>query len=538
MDKILRKMVKIFGSVSQYPSERRDYEQFSGFQSGRDNSLAEFGQIVFICSSDFFDKAVHIKPFEHARYLMGGFAGKVFSDSAVAQAADVEFTPCNSMEQIQIIAVKKVEAAIAAAVVTDGLRNLFDVFLCGAGIVNGRDEIDIAAIGSGHQFGKHIQTVDAFLQRRKLYLAGAVAVFHLPVVFEKGNVVDRCFDTQHKAVLIVHFNGHCPHVMFNACSLYAGVEVVAHLILIIAVKFSSQKGGDVVGFDGMYGRPDQFIIDESKVDLTFENNVGGVFDLHDAPMVAILEIPDDGTVSASIGVEYSVNAFDIDVVGQFLRFVKVFDANKTVVDHRRIDAFIEKLGSQFVMAVEIELDAKRRPCRHSEITQTKFGVDEIEVVMQTFAAIVLEKCFVGFLVMPGLIARTWLHCREDMHKAGMRTALNNDILYALFLAKVLFADEVDGKAVLCGNSFSILPYLFSQRHRPLGIVENMDAVECQKPRHSLGIAYTGNGAGQNNTVKTGSNTFDFITMSFNEIWHARSFQYNCVRQLSEKLRAA
>jgi hypothetical protein len=27
-------------------------------------------------------------------------------------------------------------------------------------------------------------------------------------------------------------------------------------------------------------------------------------------------------------------------------------------------------------------------------------------------------------------------------------------------------------------------------------------------------------------------------MSFNEIWHARSFQYNCVRQLSEKLRAA
>ena len=110
--------------------------------------------------------------------------------------------------------------------------------------------------------------------------------------------------------------------------------------------------------------------------------------------------------------------------------------------------------------------------------------------------------------------------------------------YALLLAEVLFADEVDGKAVLRGNRFSILPYLFSQRQCPLGIVENTDAVECQKPRHSLSIAYTGNGAGQNNTVKTGSNTFDFITMSFNEIWHARSFQYNYVRQLSEKRRAA
>lgn len=531
-------MVMIFRSVSQYPSERRDHEQFSSFQSGRDNSMAEFGQVVFVCSSDFFDKAVRMKPFEHARYLMGSFAGKVFSDSAVAQSAGVEFTPDNSFKQIQIVAIKKVKAAIAAVVVANGLRNLFNVFLCRTGIVDGRDEIDIAAIGSGHQFGKHIQTVDAFLQRRKLYLAGAVAMFHPAVVFKKGNVIDGCFDAQHKAVLIVHFNCHHPHVMLNACSLDTCVEVVAHLILIIAVKFSSQKGGDVVGFDGMYGRPDQFVIDGSEIVLTLENNVGGVFDLHDTPMVAILEILDYGTVAASVGIEYSVNAFDIDVVGQFLRLVKVFDTHKTVVDHRRIDAFIEKLGSQFVMAVEIELEAKRRPCRHSEITQAKLGIDEIEVVMQTFAAVVFEECVVGFLVMPRLIARTWLHCREDMHKAGMRPALNNDLLYALFLAEILFADEIDGKAVLCGNSFSILPYLFSQRQCPLGIVENTNAVECQKPRHSLGIADTGNGAGQNNTVKTGSDTFDFITMSFNEIWHARSFQHNCVRQLSEKRRAA
>ncbi len=389
-----------------------------------------------------------------------------------------------------------------------------------------------------HQFGKHIQTVDAFLQRRKLYFACAVAMFHPAVVFKKGNVVDSCFDTQHKAVLIVHFNCYRPHVMFNASSLDTCVKVVAQFVLIIAVKTSAQKGCDIVGFNCMYSRSYQFIIDGSKVALTFENNVGGVFDLHDAPMVAILEIPDDGTVAASIGVEYSVNAFDIDVVGQFLRLVKIFDAHKTVVDHRRIDAFIEKLSSQFVMAVEIELEAKRRPCRHSEITQAKLGIDEIEVVMETFAAVVFEKCFVSFLVMPGLIARTWLHCREDMHKTGMRTALNNDILYALFLAKVLFADEVDDKAVLCGNSFGILPYLFPQRQCPLGIVKNADAVRCQKQRHSLSIAYTGNGACQNNTVKTGGNTFDFITISFNEIWHARSFQNNCVLQLSEKHRAA
>lgn len=531
-------MVKIFGSVSQSSSERRDHEQFSGFQGCCDNSSTEFSQVVFVGSSDLFDKAVRSKPFEHARDLTGRFSDHMVFESFAGESADVEFTPANRMKQIEVVSVKEIKAAIAAAIISDGSGDLFDVFLGRTGIVNGGDEIDIAAVCGTHQFSKHSQTVDTFLQRRKLHFAGAVAMFHPAVVFEKGNIVDRCFDTQHEAVLIVHFYCDRPHVMFNACSLYAGVEVIAHLILIITVQFSSQKGGDIVGLDGMYGRSDQFIVDGSKIVLTLENNVGGVFDLHNTPMIAILELLYNGTVTASVGIEYSVNASDIDVVGQFLRCLKVFDAHKTVVEHSRIDAFACQLSRQLVVAVEIELETKRRPRRHSEITQAKLGINEIEVVMQALSAVVFEECFVGCLVMPGLIARTGLHGREYMHKAGMRTALNDDVLYALFLAKVLFADEVDNKVVLCGNRFGIFAYLFSQRQCPLGIVENTDAVECQKPCHSLSIAYAWNRTGQNNTVKTGNNALDFITMSFNEIYHARSFQHTYVLQVSKKCRAA
>jgi hypothetical protein len=531
-------MVKIFGSESQSPSERRDHEQFSGFQSGCDNSSTEFSQVVFVGASDLLDKAMRSKPFEHARDLAGRFSDHMLLESLAGEAADVEFAPANRMKQIEVISVEEIEAAIAAAIISDGLGHLFDVFVGRPGIVNGGDEIDIAAVCGTHQFSKHIQAVDAFGQRRKLRFAGAVAMFHPAVVFEKGNVVDRCFDTQHEAVLVVHFYCRRPHVMFNACSLYAGVEVIAHLALIMTVQFSSQKGGDIVGLDGMHGRSDQFIVDESKVLLTLENNVGGVFDLHNAPMIAILELLDGRTVTASVGIEYSVNASDIDVVGQLLRFLNVFDAHKTVVEHRRIDAFAGQLSRQLVVAVEIELETKRRPRRHSEIAQAKLGINEVEVVMQAFATVVFEECFVGCLVMPGLIARTGLHGREYMHKAGMRTALNDEVLYALFLAKIFLVDEVDGKAVLCGNRFGILPYLFSQRQCPLGIVENADAAECQKPRHSLRIAYAWNGAGQNNTVNTGNNALDFITMSFDEICHARSFQHTYVPQVSEKSRAA
>jgi len=531
-------MVKILGSVSQSSAERRDHEQFSGFQRGRDNSSTELRQIVFVGATDLFDKAVRSKPFEHARDLTGRFSDHMLFESLAGEAADVEFAPADRMKQIEVISVEEIKAAIAAAIISDGPGHLFDVFVGRTGIVHGRDEIDIAAVCGPHQFGKHIQAVDAFLQRRQLHFAGAVTMFHPAVVFEKANVVDRCFDTQHETVLIVHFYGHRPHVMFNACSLYAGVEVIAQLTLIITVQFPSQKGGDIVGLDGMHGRSDQFIVDGSKVGLTLENNVGSVFDLHHAPMIAILERLDGGTVTASVGIEYSVNASDIDVVGQLLRFLNVFDAHKTVVEHSRIDAFAGQLSRQLVVAVEIELETKWRPRRHSEIAQAKLGINEIEVVMQAFAAVVFEECFVGGLVMPGLIARTGLHGREYMHKAGMRTALNHEVLYALFLAKVLLADEVDDKAILCRNRFGILPYLFSQRPCPLGIVENTDAVACQKPRHSLRIAYAWNRAGQNNTIKTGNNALNFITMSFNETCHARSFQHTDVLKVSERCRAA
>ena len=538
MNKIVRKMVKIFGSVSQYSSERRDYEKFSGLQCSCDNSMAELGQVVFICSSDLFDKAMGTKTFEHARYLMGSFAGKVFFDLSDSEAADVELTANNGLEQIKVITRKEIESAIASAIVVDRSRNLLDVFLGRSRVVDSGDKVDIASVGGTEQFGEHIQAVDIFLQRRQLHLACAISMFHHSVVFKKGNVIDGGFNAQHKAMLVVHFDRHLSHVMFNTCSLYTGVKVIAHFILITAMETSSQKCGDVVGLDGMYRCPDQFFIDGSKIALSLKNNVGGVFSLHDAPVIAILKESDDRAVQAGISVEYPVNAFDVDVVSQFLRLIKVFHAHKTIVKHGRINAFIDQLSRQFVMAVEIELEAKRRPCRHSEITQAHLCVDEIEVIMQTFAAVVLEERFVGIFVMPGLIARAWFHCRENVYEAGMFSSLGDDIFDPLFLAKVLFADEVNGKAVLRGNSFRILAYLFSQRQCPLGIVENTDAVECQKPRHSLSIADAGDGSGQNNTIKTGSNTFDFITMSFNEIGHARSFQHNCIAQLSEKCRAA
>ncbi len=156
MNKILRKMVKIFESVSQYSSERRDYEQFSGLEGGRNNSLAEFGQVVFVCSPYFFDKAMRTKAFDHTSYLMSRFADKMFSESVVRHAADVEFASHNGLEQIEIVSIKQIEAAATAAVFAGGLRDFLNVFLRSAWVVNRGDKVDIAAICGPHQLGEHM----------------------------------------------------------------------------------------------------------------------------------------------------------------------------------------------------------------------------------------------------------------------------------------------------------------------------------------------------------------------------------------------
>jgi hypothetical protein len=531
-------MVKIFVSMSQYSSKRRDYEQFSGLEGCRNNSLAEFGQVVFVCPPDFLDKAMRTKAFDHASYLVRRFADKMFSESVVRQAADVEFAPHNGLEQIEIIAVKQIEAAATAAVFAGGLRDFLNVFLCRAGVVNRGDKVDIAAICGPHQFGKHIQTVDVFLQRCKLHFACAVTMFHPAVVFKKGNVIDCRFDTQHQAVFIVHFDRHRPHVVFNACSLDAGTEVITHLVFIIGVKIPPQEGGDIVGLDGMDGRSDQFAIDGRKIALSFENNVRGVFGLHNAPVIAVLKMADHRTVQTGILIQYPVNAFYMEVVGQFLRPVKVVDVDKAIVEHGRRNALVGQLSRQLVMAVEIELETKRRPGWHTQVTEAKVSVDKIKVVVQAFAAVAFEICFAGLFVVPGLVAGTRFHGREDMDKAGLRAAFSDNLLDALLLAKILFADKINGKVILGSNLFGVFPEVLPERHCPLGIVEYADILQLQKQRHSVGITNAGNRTRQYDAVKTRNNAFDFTPMSLNKIRHARSFQYNHVGLLSEKCRAA
>lgn len=55
------------------------------------------------------------------------------------------------------------------------------------------------------------------------------------------------------------------------------------------------------------------------------------------------------------------------------------------------------------MTVEIDLKAEWAPCWNTDITEAKFFIEQVEVVVQTLSVIRSEVGFVSLFVMPWLI---------------------------------------------------------------------------------------------------------------------------------------
>lgn len=63
------------------------------------------------------------------------------------------------------------------------------------------------------------------------------------------------------------------------------------------------------------------------------------------------------------------------------------------------------------MAIAVELQAERCPGRHAQIDQVKFGVLELEVVVQALSAVRPHERLMRLLVAPGLVGSAGFHGR-------------------------------------------------------------------------------------------------------------------------------
>jgi len=533
-------MVIKYNLSYSYSSQRWDDIHFTQFQSCGSHSASQSRQVVFVGIADFLNQAVLPQPLKKSGHLVALFVFDDVSQGFVTEPTDVTFPPDNRTEQFQVVTVKEIKTTITAVVVFDRPGYPVEVSDGDGRVIDSRDKRQISAIGSFHQIDQQGQAVEGFFQRCGLHFPGAVAMFHLSVVCKEGHIIGHRFHPKDDTELVIHLDGHLTHSMFDTGSFHPGVEGIAHFILVAAVEFPAKEGGNILGFDRVNRGAHNFVIDRFKITLSLEDDIRGIFDLHQAPVIVVAKVPDDRAVLPDDFIELTMQSFYIDIVRQLLGLVKIVNVHKDIVEHFESQVLFAELQGQKVMPVTIELQPKRRPGWHTQITQTQGSVNEVEVVMKALAAIGFQKGSPGLLVMPGLVAVAGFHGREDMHQSGMRTPLLDNLVNAVFFSEILFADKLDFRAVLQSDTFGICANLLPQRFSPLGIVENTNLLLAQKQTHALGVTNTGYGSGQYDSVKTGKNPFDFGAVPLDKVLHCHRLPYQNVHfdGRSEKCQAA
>jgi hypothetical protein len=71
----------------------------------------------------------------------------------------------------------------------------------------------------------------------------------------------------------------------NACTLDSGGKIIAHLTGISGVQFAAKEGCNMICFNGMHCGTDDGVVKWLEFGLSMEDDVGGEFHLHQAPVV-------------------------------------------------------------------------------------------------------------------------------------------------------------------------------------------------------------------------------------------------------------
>jgi hypothetical protein len=515
-------MVKSLGRNAS--SEGRNNEHLSNFERNDGNAASQGSEVVFVGMPDFLDKAVFAQALDGARDLAGGLAGENLAEISVAESVDVEFATSNGSEKVKVIAMEEVEASIGSVVVAGWAADVVEVFDGIGGIIDSREELQIAMIAARHDFGEGLEAVDSLLDRGDLVGSGPVTVYHLTVVFEQRDIIGRCLDAKGNALLIVHFDSGPSHMVFDPSALDAGMEVIAQFVLASFCQLAPQEGGYMIRFDGMDGGAHQFFVDRSKVWLPLEDNIGGIFGLHDAPVIAGGKGTYDGTILPDDLIDLPVKPIGVDGAGQLLGSFGIVDLDEGIVQHGIADPFPVQFSRQFIMPIEVELQPEGGPGWDPQIAEAEVRQDEIEVVMQTLAGCRLEKGVTGLFVVPRFECGAGFHRREDMNHSRMIATLRDDGPYASLFTKVGLSDELNLQTMLARNGFGMLTQFQTKLIGPGRVTEHGHTKTATESCHSTRIAHINQRPGQDNPVITGQLKGYFLSMTFNQVLHALTLQ--------------
>src|SRR4030042_1333609 len=168
------------------------------------------------------------------------------------------------------------------------------------------------------------------------------------------------------------------------------------------------------------------------------------------------------------------------------------------------------------MPVKVELKLERTPRGNTQITESKFRVNEVEVIMKAFTAIINHGVFTGLPIMPGFVTGTGFHGRENVHQSRMTATLFQNRVNAVFLAKSFyFTNELDLNAIFRSKALGIGTDLLSKRHSQFfRIIKDLYLLTMQERGHAICKAPNGDSPPQDNAIIAGKSTKDLFFILF------------------------
>jgi len=468
--------------------ESWDDNKFSELKGGNCDYAAKSGKVVFITMPDLFDKSMGTKTFEHSRKLRCGYVLKTWTKGTRLESADSELAADYSLEEIQVSTMEQVKTAITAIALARWLGDFLQGTEAGTGIIYGSQEVEIAMGGSTEEIMQSWQTIDRLAHGSEFECGSPIAMFHRTVVFEKGHVIGGAFHTSNKPELVIELYSHWPHVVLNTCALDTGVKVVANFPLVVGGQLTSKESNNVFWLDSMDGSMGDGGIERLEISLSLEDNVGGIFHLHQTPMISRGKISSYRAILSGNFVEVLMEPTNIQCISQCLSTIKVGNVDKGIFQHGISDPFFLEFDSQFIMPIEIELQAEWCPGRHTKVTQPQLWMNEIEVVMQAFRLGGLEISLAGSLIMPRFKGGAGLHCREDMNHTGVIAPLVNNRLDAFFLPEIVAPDEFDVQSILTSKLLGVCTDLLTELPGKQRIIKEANPLDPQMTRHGLCMA--------------------------------------------------
>jgi len=185
------------------------------------------------------------------------------------------------------------------------------------------------------------------------------------------------------------------------------------------------------------------------------------------------------------------------------------DGRNRVIDEAsaHLDAELAQLARQPVVAITVELQPKGAPGGHPHVAQPQVFIDEIEVIVQAFAAF-LDRFDVADLVFAKTVSQTRLDTGQQRHSSRGALAGLGQFQGSRFFVDRGTIQMLQGNAFLLGEFFGLFAKGLGQALGMIGEVGVTNLLPIQVAVHAALVVEQPRFATKAKAIKAGQNEAD------------------------------